>query len=941
MRDALRKMHIISLPGLAALVVVAVIIGVALGTMPHGSAGAAAPKAAMGATLSYVQQEAEDATTNGKIIGPDFTFTHLASEASGRQAVTLSGQGKYVEFTLTQPANALTLRYSIPDAANGTGLTAPLSLYLNGTYKQDLSLTSKYSWFYGSYPFTNIPSNGTAHHFYDEVRVMFGSVLPAGAKVKVQVDAKDTAPSYTIDLADFYNVAAPLTQPAGSLSVASYGADATGARDSTQDIQTAVKAAEAQSKVLWIPSGTYQVNAHIMVNKVTLRGAGPWYTTLIGTGVGIYGNAAPNPSQNVQLYDFSIYGQVMNRDDKAQLSGIGGAMGGGSIIQDIWIEHTKVGMWFDGPFDKLTISNCTIRDTTADGINFHDGITDAVVKQTEIRNTGDDGLAMWSDVHADANDVFDHDTVALPILANNFAIYGGSNNSITNNLGTDTVTQGGGIQVANRFGAVPLAGKTTVTGNTLIRAGVLDPNWHFGVGAIWFYGSDGAMSGTVTVSENEIDDSPYEAIQFIGSSITHLTFNDDRIATAGTFAVQDQASGSATFSNVTASNLGSGGISDCGAGFTITQGSGNAGWSDAHCASLTALPGLKMTPVPAKPTPVPTQPARTPTSVASTPTTAATKPTLVTAIDAGGNVSGNFLADAYYDKGAEYSDDSTSIDTSGVTNPAAQAIYQSCRWSSAFTYTIPGLASGKAYTVQLDWAELTFQAAGKRKFNVAINGSQVLSSFDVYATAGYKKALAKQFGATANSRGQIVIAFTQGGADNPFINAIEIWDPSGSAKAMVPPDARLVQAIDAGGIGNTTFVADTDYNQGNEYLDVSSSIDTQGELKSVPEAVYQTCRWDSAFTYTLTGLTAGKAYTVQLDWAELTYQAAGQREFDVAINGSQALTNLDVYATVGYKHALQKQFTATANSSGQIVIAFTQGAVDNPFISGIEIYSAS
>ena len=38
----------------------------------------------------------------------------------------------------------------------------------------------------------------------------------------------------------------------------------------------------------------------------------------------------------------------------------------------------------------------------------------------------------------------------------------------------------------------------------------------------------------------------------------------------------------------------------------------------------------------------------------------------------------------------------------------------------------------------------------------------------------------------------------------------------------------------------------------------------------------------------------------------------------------------------GYKTALQKQFTVTANSSGQIVIAFTHGTADNPFISGIE-----
>jgi len=39
------------------------------------------------------------------------------------------------------------------------------------------------------------------------------------------------------------------------------------------------------------------------------------------------------------------------------------------------------------------------------------------------------------------------------------------------------------------------------------------------------------------------------------------------------------------------------------------------------------------------------------------------------------------------------------------------------------------------------------------------------------------------------------------------------------------------------------------------------------------------------------------------------------------------------------KRATVKQFTVTANSSGQVVIAFTQGAADNPFIRRIEVYA--
>lgn len=70
-------------------------------------------------------------------------------------------------------------------------------------------------------------------------------------------------------------------------------------------------------------------------------------------------------------------------------------------------------MWLDGPFDSLHITGVTIRNTFAgmfvhtftdfymllmyllDGINFHQGVTNCMVEQSIIRNTGDDGLAMW------------------------------------------------------------------------------------------------------------------------------------------------------------------------------------------------------------------------------------------------------------------------------------------------------------------------------------------------------------------------------------------------------------------------------------------------------------------------------------------------------------------------------------------------------------------
>ncbi|HLY27018.1 MAG TPA: glycosyl hydrolase family 28-related protein, partial [Aggregatilineales bacterium] len=360
---------------------------------------------ARGATLPYVEMEAEDADTNGTIIGPDFTFTHLPSEASGRKAVQLTQVGQYVEYTLTQRANSLVVRYSIPDSKDGKGLTAPLSLYVNGQKQADLSLTSVYSWFYGGYPFNNNPLDIYPHHFFDETHQLLPE-MAAGTKVRLQMDSGDTAPSYTIDLADFEEVAPPLAQSANSLSIVDYGADPTGVKDSTQAMYKTLAAAHKQGQSVWIPPGTFTITSHIIVDNVTMRGAGMWYSTLHGSGVGLYGLASPAPSQNVHLSDFAIVGEVTDRDDSAQVNGIGGAIGDHSTIERLWIEHTKVGMWFDGPFSDLTITGVRIRNTTADGINLHEGISNVTVQQSAIRNTGDDGLAMWSEVEPDQGNVF-------------------------------------------------------------------------------------------------------------------------------------------------------------------------------------------------------------------------------------------------------------------------------------------------------------------------------------------------------------------------------------------------------------------------------------------------------------------------------------------------------------------------------------------------------
>jgi hypothetical protein len=111
-----------------------------------------------------------------------------------------------------------------------------------------------------------------------------------------------------------------------------------------------------------------------------------------------------------------------------------------------------------------------------------------------------------------------------------------------------------------------------------------------------------------------------------------------------------------------------------------------------------------------------------------------TPPTQVLALDAGGGAVGSFAADADFSGGSTRSTTDT-ITTSGAANPAPAAVYQNQRFGN-FTYTLPSLTAGAAYTVRLHFAEFIQNGPGRRTFSVAINGTTVLSNFDVFQAAG-------------------------------------------------------------------------------------------------------------------------------------------------------------------------------------------------------------
>ncbi|MCU1469971.1 MAG: mycodextranase [Glaciihabitans sp.] len=568
--------------------------------------------AGRGADVSFSEQEAEKATTNGSILPVSTAAYTLPAEASGRSAVSLT-PGQYVEFTLPSAANAITVRYSIPDAPTGGGITSPLKVAVNGGAAKTMTLTSQYAWLYNQYPFSNDPNAGILfpdqwiaecgcvpdqtsptptvatpyrpNHFYDEQRLLLSHRYPAGSTIRLTVPTGSGAATTVVDLLDSQLVARPKVDLRAA-NVLLFGADPFGKRDSADAFDKAIAFAKKAHLKVYVPPGTYQVDRHIIVDNVTIEGAGSWYTIITGhqvtlsspaadgslhTGVGFYGkDASVGGSTNVHLSGFAIVGDVRDRVDTDQVNGIGGALNN-STIDGLYIDHTKAGIWIDGPVDNLKITNNIIVNQTADGINFHTGVTNSLISNNFIRNTGDDAIALWSDKTEDANNVIDHNTIQTPVLANGLAVYGGTDNTLSNNLVADPIREGSGIQVGSRFGAEAFTGHLWITNNTTVRAGTYELNWNIGLGAIWFYALQKNINADIQVTGDNFLDNTYNAIMLVSDfpvkdlySITNVHFKDIHVDGTGTSVLSARVAGSATFENVDARNVGAVGINNCG-----------------------------------------------------------------------------------------------------------------------------------------------------------------------------------------------------------------------------------------------------------------------------------------------------------------------------------------------------------------------------------------
>ena len=475
-----------------------------------------------GAKMPYKTHDAENATVeNGATIQQSTDMESTAVEATNQTYVELPKKDAAVTFNVTEPANALNVRYTIPDGASGQ-----LDVQVNGSSVGNLDLSSHSAWQYlkGDHEYDQAIDGSSARFRFDETRLLLKDIqLKSGDKISL-VKKKDDNVPYGIDFIELEQAPAPVAQGENSISIVDKGASANDDSDDTAALLAAVEEAKASGKSVYIPEGRFNFDKQVNIEADNLKisGAGVWHTQLHFTSDKRYGGGIVfgHNSNGIELSNLYMDSNLMSRyNEDAQYKAISGTLGKDSKIHDIWVQHFEVGMWI-GDYDQtgnmkytdgLVVENARIRNNLADGINFAQGTKNSTVKNSNIRGNGDDGLAIWSSISdgtnaaAEENNKFLNNTIESGWRAAGIGIFGGKGHEISGNLIKD-VFAGAGIRVNTVFAGHNFDLNDSgikIHDNTILRSGTTNDLYNLHRGAIDFQQVRGTIKN-VDVYDNKL-----------------------------------------------------------------------------------------------------------------------------------------------------------------------------------------------------------------------------------------------------------------------------------------------------------------------------------------------------------------------------------------------------------------------------------------------------
>ncbi|MCD7972212.1 MAG: right-handed parallel beta-helix repeat-containing protein [Candidatus Azobacteroides sp.] len=531
----------------------------------------------------YKRYEAEPGkcVTNGIFLDATHNQSALQSEASNQIALQLIERGSYVEWTIDEEADGLTLRFSLPDNEDGTGTRGSFALYIDDGYNRNISLNSYWSWQYfpktGSGHADNQPDDSKfARMRFDEMHVRLKKKIPAGGKLKL-VKTEDNTIPYTIDFIELENVPEPVVfEEIEDRNKIMY--------DSSVDLSEFVR--NNGGKTIYVPEGKHEVYGRIFITEDNTKiiGAGIWHTelyfnassdnihTYVNRGIETYCNNITveglylNTVNNKRYYDNNEAYQVGK--------GFMGSFGNNSVIRDVWVEHFECGAWLGNykqtASGNLLVEHCRFRNNYADGLNLCSGMKNAVVQYCSFRNNGDDDMASWSSDTMCENNTFRYNTAENNWRASSIGFFGGKQNTAHHCVILDAMEAGIRATCDFRGTGFSTEGYCSFSDISIYRSGAIGGTpgisgdlWGNQQGAVQLYSTQEYDLTNFKLANIDIYDAKNDAILIAshGKKFRNLVLHNIHIEGAGRWGIYYyQPEGDATFCNLSFNRLGTDGM---------------------------------------------------------------------------------------------------------------------------------------------------------------------------------------------------------------------------------------------------------------------------------------------------------------------------------------------------------------------------------------------
>jgi len=388
----------------------------------------------------YDRYEAEPTlcSTNGCFLEATDNQEFLQSEASHQQAVQLSSIGDYVSWTVERAGAGLTIRFSLPDSSDGTGIDGQIAVCLNDVPIDTITLSSYWAWQYtasgANYPDNTPGSEKMVRMRFDETHLLLSEVFPQGGTLKlVKLDGE--AIPYTIDFVELEPVP-------DSVEFSEIADDNKVQYNPSCDGDLAAFVKNNGGRTIYLPAGRIVCADRIYLNVsgTKLIGAGMWYTEVYYSApsdqISTYSRRGIEASKDNMLVEGIFFNTINNRryynnDNNKQVGkAFMGSWGKKSVIRNCWAEHFECGGWiadYSGYVSEdLLVEGCRFRNNYADGINCSQASNRHIIRCCSFRNNGDDDMASWTTSRRCVNVEFAYCTAENNWRASSLGFFGGT-----------------------------------------------------------------------------------------------------------------------------------------------------------------------------------------------------------------------------------------------------------------------------------------------------------------------------------------------------------------------------------------------------------------------------------------------------------------------------------------------------------------------------------